>query len=1537
MAYKRILAVLLTLAMLITLIPSGFVSAEVDERTQRTVYLHAQGPNPTETKNSSTVYMGETADLYFAIDNPNKGAMDGDLHLEPHFDLNGYTVKIYFDPLYFAYVASDTARPIDYTVPDSKIKTSDKDNEEVGDGKVEDDVPQSVGYYEYRHGSDSKYINGKTYKTAYATIFFSGTYLPNMTKGDLWYNLCKLPLTPLRTGSTDVFIDIDGSDPYTLELFAKNVTGNLEEQTFDFSAVNGGFHNIIIKDKNKPTAPVANPASGVYTTAQKVTLTAEPGSTIYWSVDGGKTYVKFEEPIDVSMNTDITCYAVRDSDGRESNVVTYSYDIIPPAPFLFDESKSLLPNIHSEYSAFTVYVDDSSVFDNIADEHEIYYTFSDAAVSSVADGSDPDNEWVKIEKALQTIDIDKKCTVRLVTKNVVTGELSEVAWYYLGIKPKVVTADPISGEYDSKIDVELSTETEGATIYYTTDGTDPITNGLEYSVPLTLAKDTTVRAVAMYDGEYSGISSFWYVFTAYDDYGVDAFYPSGVYEGSVNVTLTPNNPQNTIKYRYDDDPEGEWRDYDDVLVIDKDTTIIAKAIDPDGTEGGEYVFTYKIEPIPPEFAPESTQFTNADNVTIYCPESTISNTDRFELWYTTDGTDPVTSKTAKMADEESDSVTIKISDYTVISAVVKKDGTTYSDVVTHSYDIVTKKPVKPITTLLPGNYTHEIDNEEGFSTQFMPVPQGTEIYYTICYDGKFCPDPVPGAEGTILYDGNPIEVKGHTVIKAVAKSVVFNTTSDIGIFDYTITPEAPVAAPGAVISGDTLPVVPVEAVKGSTVNYDINGVENEFVTDDGEFYIDTATGNAYDDYDGETLSNPLGNVNDTEINAPAVLEITGTLDDITSQPNRYIYDLSSEPTHLAPPYADKKTGTYEEIDIDGENNLLHVKLYSLNTGADIQYMLNNDSVWRDYTDGEIIKLSENTVLQARAVKDGAYSDASSYVYNFVPLAPIITLASGRYDADPLPSTYIELDERAPTDTSKFKYSIWYRVNGDKGDNYYRLGTERDIEHTMSFKAYVKNDVTGSVSANTIHYYIIESGASAGGKVYIATPYDVERISAHVLTEKPYSEGIKLFTREDDVEIHYFYTYKTTDGKSATTNNLVYDIAAPIFVNTLMDDISITAWLVDKDGARIDDSESTFDIDFIHLKNAITSLEARDEVEFEKGTKYTIIDDYPDDDTIDLYYTLDGSDPSDEDNENRKKYNGEQLSLDEATTVKTVYHSTCGKCVECKDDNPEDCWNEVYGPVSTYKYTVPTVKYTGGGGGGGGGGSRTTTVDNTRKYTKDIFGNEHPTHIGYIKGYPDGSVQPDGNITREEMTVILYRITNHAYESPFVITGDVFPDVGKYRWSVLEIEYMTDKDVVEGYPDGEFKPAGALTRAEFAALITRFVKLDEPEGDNPYPDVAEDHWAHDYIVSLHESGLMQGYEDGSFRAEKNITRAEVMTVVNKILGRCPYDEYVKTLEVNPFNDLKTEKWYYVIVLEATITHNYYLNDKETLEIKWEDIK
>lgn len=1518
MSKKRILSFLLSLAMLCSITPGIFVSADDADKKSRNLYIHAQGENPAATVTGSTIYLDETADIYFAVDNPNKGLFENGEHKEPQYDMNGYSVTVYYDPAYFELAEGvDPKSPIDCTVPNKSISEG-----ETGES----------GYYLYRHGGENNInINGKNYNSAYVTVLFSGIYLPQKKDDVLWYNLCKLPLKPKKTGSTQVFFDTEGRGNYnkdgqegeSLELFAKDESGELENQTFGFNVVNGGYHNIIIKDRTRPGAPIADPGEGSYTETQYIKLSAESGCEIWYSTDGGATYQIYTDstPVEIVTTTTITCYAKRISDGKTSSEVSYTYKIIPKAPHLFiDEggTKTLIPNVYSEYSAFKVYVADKEVFENFEDTNRVFYTFSNISDENVTEGTDPENEWVEIQRQNPCITVDKKRTVRLITINM-AGEKSDVSEYHLGVKPAKVTADKPSGDYDKPINVTLETLTQNAVIYYTTDGSDPTVYGQEYISPVPLAKDTTLRAAAMYDGIWSEISSYYYVFTGYNDYHIDAFYPSGVYDGSVNVTLTANNPE--ISIEYSTNGGNTWDSYMKTLTFKEDTELYVRAVDKNGVahEKQEPPYTYKIRPQPPKFVPESTQFTQPTEISVFCTDSNDSTKDRYELYYTTDGSDPLTSSSRRRTQNEYSTALITINEYTVVKAVVIKDRTTPSRVVTQTYDIVNKKSARPLMTLTPGNYTRKIGDDKGFSTKFMPVPTGTEIYYTISYDGRFTADPIPNMAETIKYDGQAVTVKGHTIIKAVAVNA-FGVKSDVGIFEYIVTPEAPKAAPSATIGADRLPIVPVRAVKGCTVKYKINGFENEFVCDDGSFYIDTATGSAYKD---ENCTEPLGTQNTSELTAPAELNISAELDGIESEQNRYIYKLSSDTDTLAPPYADKETGEYEEIKADEYNNLLLIKLYSLNKDDTIQYTTDNGKIWTEYT--AEIPIKEDTVLQIRSERNGKYSKIASYVYHFVPLAPIITLPSGRYLKSENQFTTIELDERAPTDKD---YTIWYRENGGRQDVIYQ-NQRRYIDHTMSFKAYVVNNETGRVSKNAINYYIIEPEGAATGRVFVGTPYDVSRISADVLDTGEYAKGIKLKTHNADTVIHYFYTYtqEGLPGSVKSPDDMIYD-NMPIMVNKTMTAITITAWLTDKNGNEITGSKETFPIEFVHLKVPETSL-GSDKVEFPKGTAYTLINDYPNDKNVLLYYTTDGSEPSIENNEGRKLYTGETLELNAAVTVKAVYLSVCGKCVYCKDDKPQLCIDKVYGKTGVYKYTVPTVINTGSGGGG-------RVIDKTRKYTKDIFGNEHPTHIGYIKGYPDGSVRPNGKITREEVTAILYRIVNHDYEKPFVATGEAFPDVNIGRWSAHDIEYMSWKDVVHGYPDGEFKPGKNLTRAEFAALISRFAKLDKTDKENPFADLDVSHWAYDDILRLNASGLLQGYEDGTYRPENQITRAEVMTVINKILGRNPYESYVKTLDFNPFSDLEKDKWYYTVVLEATITHNYYL-DKNGLEIKWEDCK
>lgn len=299
---KKVTSLLLSLVMIGSCLPLGSALADTD-KNKRLAYIHAGGANPTETTDTSTVYMGENADVYFAVDNPNKGDFENDIHKEPQYDMNGYTITMYFDPMYFDFSDdTDLSSPIDYTVPDTNTKTTETGSETTGSGSI--DVPITVGYYPTSKGTSSATINGKSYKSAYLTVFFSGDYVPQKSDSALWYNLCKLKLKPLRTGSTQVFFDTSGTEEKTLELFAKNTSEELSDQTFSYTAINGGWHSITIKDKSRPAAPTANPPEGNYTEKQNVTLTAEDGCDIYYSTDNVNFY-KYTAPVEIEITSKI--------------------------------------------------------------------------------------------------------------------------------------------------------------------------------------------------------------------------------------------------------------------------------------------------------------------------------------------------------------------------------------------------------------------------------------------------------------------------------------------------------------------------------------------------------------------------------------------------------------------------------------------------------------------------------------------------------------------------------------------------------------------------------------------------------------------------------------------------------------------------------------------------------------------------------------------------------------------------------------------------------------------------------------------------------------------------------------------------------------------------------------------------------------------------------------------------------------------------------------------------------------------------------
>ena len=194
------------------------------------------------------------------------------------------------------------------------------------------------------------------------------------------------------------------------------------------------------------------------------------------------------------------------------------------------------------------------------------------------------------------------------------------------------------------------------------------------------------------------------------------------------------------------------------------------------------------------------------------------------------------------------------------------------------------------------------------------------------------------------------------------------------------------------------------------------------------------------------------------------------------------------------------------------------------------------------------------------------------------------------------------------------------------------------------------------------------------------------------------------------------------------------------------------------------------------------------------------------------------------------------------------------------------------------------------------------------------------HFAYIKGYPDGNVRPLAYITREEVTTIFYRLLTEESRNFYHTTEHNFSDVADDLWSRTAIATMANAGIVNGMPDGTFKPKANMTRAEFAAVAARFDDIYYV-GEDMFSDIAG-HWAADEINSAATRGWILGYQ-GKFRPNDYITRAEAVTLINRVLERAP--EYCSDLiqGMKTFHDnLDMTKWYYLDIQEAANGHDYF---------------
>ena len=258
-----------------------------------------------------------------------------------------------------------------------------------------------------------------------------------------------------------------------------------------------------------------------------------------------------------------------------------------------------------------------------------------------------------------------------------------------------------------------------------------------------------------------------------------------------------------------------------------------------------------------------------------------------------------------------------------------------------------------------------------------------------------------------------------------------------------------------------------------------------------------------------------------------------------------------------------------------------------------------------------------------------------------------------------------------------------------------------------------------------------------------------------------------------------------------------------------------------------------------------------------------------------------------------------------------------------------------GNTTVKKDTVFTYTYaknsSGGSSGGSGGHHRKPTVTIPDKVPTGLNGNDH---YAYIVGYPDKTVRPQNGITRAEVATIFFRLLTDETRNANSTKSNSYSDVAAGAWYNHAVSTLSAMGIVKGDSNGKFNPNAPITRAEFAAIAARFDdKANSTTAD--FSDIVS-HWAKNEISAASNNGWINGYPDGTFRPDNKITRAEAMTLVNRVLKRLPetaedlHDDMIKWSD-----NSDASQWFYLAVQEAT--HSHYYKAKENKSEKWTELR
>ena len=226
------------------------------------------------------------------------------------------------------------------------------------------------------------------------------------------------------------------------------------------------------------------------------------------------------------------------------------------------------------------------------------------------------------------------------------------------------------------------------------------------------------------------------------------------------------------------------------------------------------------------------------------------------------------------------------------------------------------------------------------------------------------------------------------------------------------------------------------------------------------------------------------------------------------------------------------------------------------------------------------------------------------------------------------------------------------------------------------------------------------------------------------------------------------------------------------------------------------------------------------------------------------------------------------------------------------------------------------------------------------YTKEEYVPEQPTsdylipglwlntndHYSYLIGYSDGTVRPNGKITRAEVATIFFRLLDDDTRAKYWSSKNDFSDVSADKWYNNAVSTLCNMGVIGGYADGTFRPDAPISRAEFAKIAVSFTQNNGSAVYNYFTDVKTTDWFAPYVTAAKDAGLIEGYSDGSFKPESKITRAEACAIVNRTLGRKPSKAHMKISDRIDWPDVQMTDWFYEAIMEATNSHTYQMGKR-----------